>query len=116
MKRCPECRRDYIDETLNFCLDDGAPLVDGPASADEPATAVFAVPPSVGSSSESRTRPQIHTTTEAEPDSLTDSSVKQSFSANRAAKPVGALILAILVLLGGFFGYRYFSPTGGQIN
>ena len=24
MKRCPECRRDYDDETLNFCLDDGA--------------------------------------------------------------------------------------------
>jgi len=41
MKRCPECRRDYTDETLNYCLDDGAALVDGPASMDEPATAVF---------------------------------------------------------------------------
>lgn len=38
MKRCPECRRDYLDETLNFCLDDGTPLVDGPASMDEPET------------------------------------------------------------------------------
>ena len=26
MKRCPECRRDYSDETLNFCLDDGTRL------------------------------------------------------------------------------------------
>ena len=26
MKRCPECRRDYTDETLNFCLEDGAVL------------------------------------------------------------------------------------------
>lgn len=34
MKRCPECRRDYYDNTLNFCLDDGATLVDGPASGD----------------------------------------------------------------------------------
>src|SRR5687767_2778056 len=32
MKRCPECRRDYSDETLNFCLDDGAALLDGPGS------------------------------------------------------------------------------------
>jgi hypothetical protein len=23
MKRCPECRRDYFDETLLYCLDDG---------------------------------------------------------------------------------------------
>lgn len=40
MKRCPECRRDYTDETLNYCLDDGAVLLDGPGSA-EPATAIL---------------------------------------------------------------------------
>jgi hypothetical protein len=34
MKRCPECRRDYSDETLSFCLDDGTALVDGPAVDD----------------------------------------------------------------------------------
>ncbi len=34
MKRCPECRRDYYDEMLNFCLDDGTSLVDGPATGD----------------------------------------------------------------------------------
>lgn len=31
MKRCPECRRSYTDETLNYCLDDGSALVDGPS-------------------------------------------------------------------------------------
>jgi TolB-like protein/Tfp pilus assembly protein PilF len=41
MKRCPECRRDYYDDTLSFCLDDGTPLADGPASVDGPATAIF---------------------------------------------------------------------------
>src|SRR4026207_715635 len=40
MKRCPECRRDYTDETLNFCLDDGATLLAGPATG-EPQTAVL---------------------------------------------------------------------------
>lgn len=31
MKRCPECRRDYYDDSLLYCLDDGAALLDGPA-------------------------------------------------------------------------------------
>jgi len=29
MKRCPECRKDYLDDSILFCLDDGAPLVQG---------------------------------------------------------------------------------------
>lgn len=33
MKRCPECLRDYYDETLLFCLDDGARLLTGPGSS-----------------------------------------------------------------------------------
>ena len=39
MKRCSECRREY-DNSMMFCLDDGAELLYGPAS-DEPATALF---------------------------------------------------------------------------
>ena len=30
MKRCPECRRDYYDDTLLYCLDDGNALLDDP--------------------------------------------------------------------------------------
>ncbi|MGD9561602.1 MAG: tetratricopeptide repeat protein [Pyrinomonadaceae bacterium] len=42
MKRCPECRRDYYDDTLMFCLEDGTALVQGSVpSPDEPQTAVF---------------------------------------------------------------------------
>ena len=41
MKRCPECRRDYFDDTLFFCLDDGSPLLEGPASSEEK-TMIFA--------------------------------------------------------------------------
>ncbi len=40
MKRCPECRRDYSDDSLSFCLDDGSQLVDGPAT-DASATAIL---------------------------------------------------------------------------
>jgi Tol biopolymer transport system component len=41
MKRCPECRRDYYDDSLLYCLDDGTALLDGPASGDEAATAIL---------------------------------------------------------------------------
>src|SRR5215203_6080305 len=40
MKRCPECRKDYLDDSLAFCLDDGAALVQGTV-VDEAATAVL---------------------------------------------------------------------------
>ena len=117
MKRCPECRRDYYDDSLLYCLDDGTALVDGPASIDEPATAVFGVPPSEGGTPESQTRPQIHRTAEAEPQkSLDDSSERQSLSAHRAAKPLGALVVGILVLFGGLFAYWYLSANNKQIE
>ncbi|HTH51047.1 MAG TPA: hypothetical protein VL501_03890 [Pyrinomonadaceae bacterium] len=48
MKRCPECRRDYYDDSLLYCLDDGTALLEGPASGNEQLTA-FMDPPSTGS-------------------------------------------------------------------
>src|SRR5438874_12306421 len=100
MKRCPECRRDYYDDTLIYCLDDGNALLEGPASGDESATAILSEPGAIATGfpgSESPTRGQIHTTNqtaifprgaEAEPqDSLGDQPERQSLSANRAAEP-----------------------------
>ena len=57
MKRCPECGREY-DTSMMFCLDDGRELLYGPAY-HEPPTAIlssFRVPPSGGSSAETRTQ------------------------------------------------------------
>ncbi len=129
MKRCPECGREY-DNTMMFCLDDGAELLYGPAKSepgavatgflpsDEPATAILH---STAAPGEAPTRAQINTTdqtailrtgAEAEPQgSLGGLAEKQSFSANRAAKPLAAVVVAVLILVGGFFGYRYLSPA-----
>ena len=41
MKRCPECRRDYYDDSLMYCLDDGTALLEGPAVGDETQTALI---------------------------------------------------------------------------
>ena len=71
MKRCPECRRDYYDDTLLYCLDDGNALLNGPASGkseppasaggqfDEPQTAILH---STDVPGEAQTRAQIHAT------------------------------------------------------
>ncbi len=142
MKRCPECRRDYFDDSLLYCLEDGIALVQGSVPLpDEPATAIlpeFGVPPSGGRSEppasaggqfagENPTRPFIHTTeAEAEPrESLGGATEKQSFSANRAAEPQAktrgiakrwlyVAAAGVILLVGGFFGYRYFNNTAGS--
>ena len=36
MKTCPTCNRSYTDASLNFCLEDGTPLVNSPASGFDP--------------------------------------------------------------------------------
>ena len=56
MKKCPQCGRGYNDDSLSFCLDDGSELLFGPASADEPSTAILheTAPPG-----EAATRAQI---------------------------------------------------------
>ncbi|MBP7415910.1 MAG: tetratricopeptide repeat protein [Pyrinomonadaceae bacterium] len=121
MKRCPECRRDYYDDTLLYCLEDGNALVQGSVpSPDEPATAILSgleVPAIDGSASESPTVAQIHTTeqtaifpTGAEAEPLRNVGSKQ--------RQLAVLAIAVLILaVGGFFGYRYFSASGSkQIN
>ncbi|MEP6705467.1 MAG: hypothetical protein ABJB34_11735, partial [Acidobacteriota bacterium] len=136
MKRCPECRRDYYDETLSFCLDDGTRLLEGAASLDEAATAILSEPGAVAtglSHGEDRTRPLVNTidqtatfprSAEAEPQkNLGEVSEKQSPPPRRAAKSmsdnyklVAGLAIAILLLGGGFLGYRYFASSLKQIE
>src|SRR5437016_11724012 len=101
MKRCPECRRDYYDDTLLYCLDDGNALLEGPASMDEPATAILSETPALAGGTapgESPTRPQIHTTDQpptfprgAEAvlqDGFSEQAERLHLSAHLAAKPL----------------------------
>src|SRR3982751_278640 len=49
MKRCPECRCDYYDDSLLYCLEDGTALIQGLVpSRDEPATAILSTAASTG--------------------------------------------------------------------
>jgi TolB-like protein len=104
MKRCPKCSRTYDDETLNFCLDDGAWLVEVTTSG-EPATAVL--------TSESPTR--VHSTEVSfPPGSATTSG--QNISSSR--KFVIGSALALLVVAAAGFGAYWFlgNKTSKQIG
>src|SRR5215204_7442405 len=109
MKRCPECRRNYSDETLNYCLDDRAELLDGPAIIDGPATAILHT---TDVSGDAKTRSQIHSTeqTAVFPSALTEP--KRTFDKRLIAAP---LLLAVIVL-GLFFASRYFASPSKQIE
>jgi len=122
MKRCPECGREY-DNTMMFCLDDGAELLYGPARsepgaratgfpADEPQTAILH---STAAPGEAPTRAQINTTekTSVLPSGRADVPKARRFDKRYFFAPI---VLAVIVL-GGFFGYRYYKPaSGGSIN
>lgn len=47
MKRCPQCHRTYVDDTLSFCLDDGVTLVAASHRIDPPPTQVLPSTPQV---------------------------------------------------------------------
>ena len=117
MKRCPECRRDYYDDTLLYCLDDGNALLEGPGNKseppapllpeeewpkagvvgaaggqfDEPQTAILSEPPASAGGEfavENPTRAFVHATAGAEPQSRSgEASGRHGHSANRAAEP-----------------------------
>jgi len=44
MKRCPSCNRTYTDTSLNFCLEDGTPLVADAPPVDPNATIRYSSP------------------------------------------------------------------------
>lgn len=116
MKRCPECGRNYNDDSMSFCLDDGSELLFGPASAsggDEPATAILH---STAAPGEAPTRAQIYTTDQTAILPANTGDVVQKARGLDKRLLLAPLALAVIVL-GGFFGYRYFKPaSGGQIN
>ncbi|MBK7933398.1 MAG: tetratricopeptide repeat protein [Acidobacteria bacterium] len=116
MKRCPECRRDYYDDTLLYCLDDGNALLEGPATAssgDEPATAILH---STAAPGEAQTRAQIQMTDQtAILPGRTGDIVPEARGFDK--RLLFAPIALAVIVLGGFYGYRYLKPAaGGPIN
>ena len=135
MKRCPTCQRAYADESLSFCLEDGALLLsegNGPATISDPNATIPASSPSHRSSfptevldagtvkSETILRSQP---TLAEEPRVT---ARDVFGSTPTAPPptahnttlvVGLTVIATLILLalggvGAWFLFKGDKPTG----
>ncbi len=137
MKRCPQCGREY-DNSMSFCLDDGAELLYGPAvlsepGADatgeflEPATAILSaggMPPSGGAShrdeatqilgSETHEIERLDRGIQSESEPTSQSAHSAASSGGRVGfdkRLFAAPLLFAVMILGVFFGYRYFAST-----
>ena len=106
MKRCPKCNRQYKDDTLRFCLDDGTPLSAITRDANPPPTEILPspVPPTQRSSP-----PTI-------PSYLSGNAAPQPES--RRSNPiltVGVIAIALLLFaLVGIAAYFVIKQTGGS--
>jgi TolB-like protein/Tfp pilus assembly protein PilF len=100
MKRCPHCGRDYNDDSLRFCLDDGAELLFGPAD-DEPQTAILHNTDPIN---EAATKAQLHVT-----DSPSEHFNQPRKRDRRLSTPAVAAMLALTLFVGGFTYFKYFK-------
>ena len=116
MKRCPECRRDYYDDTLLYCLDDGNALLEGPAipSPNEAATAILSRA-AEGSISDAVTKPQDHalrvgTRNIGNPDEV------HIGRAGLAGRPIQFAAVASLFIVVCVFAYWFASRQTTQVE
>jgi len=118
MKRCPECRRDYFDDSLLYCLDDGSALLEGPGGG-EPETARFegVNGPSTGGTATEATR--LFEGEQSLPGSMSSAEyLIGGLKKYRWGVIAGALILTAAVAV-GFVSYRYsglFGPDGHRFE
>lgn len=136
MKRCPTCRSEYADDTLRFCLEDGAPLLSEtdapPVSFDPRAVSRESGAPShrsnvpteilgAPSAQTERMPPSVPTLVQQQP-RLTQ---PDNYPAVRPPKTqntalvVGLTAIATLILLalggvGAWFFFRSDKPTGAE--
>jgi eukaryotic-like serine/threonine-protein kinase len=102
MKRCPECRKDYVDDTLLYCLDDGAELVQGTLSA-EPATAIL--------SGERVSDEGVTKQLQADGTRSRSRSVTFSLPAVISGQKLPWIFVALLAFVSGLFAYVYFNGS-----
>src|SRR5437879_13296165 len=107
MKRCPKCNRQYTDETLRFCLEDGSPLF---SAHDSEAPPTEIMPP--------RGSPTLKSSSPTVPSYLSGGGIGSEQRAVRQSNPIlpsGVIALAVLLLaLVGIAAFFAPTPYGGS--
>lgn len=102
MKRCPECRKDYYDDSLLYCLDDGAALIQGSVT-DEPATAIL--------KSERASDEHLTKRLNVEGTGSSASSITFSLPGFLSRERLPWVVAGALALVAAVFAYGYFSGS-----
>lgn len=109
MKRCPQCQRSYDDETLKYCLDDGASLVYGPRGGDS-ATAIL-TPSHVGREAPTR---DLSPQSLLNQNALRTTERKPGFSIRPRGRIWLLFGLAVIVIACGYFAYRQLTVSDNR--
>ena len=112
MKRCPKCNRQYDDETLRFCLEDGSALFSA-RDSDAPATEIM--PPRGGPTVRpaGQTIPSYPNAGELRPAS---GEIRQTNPLLTGGVIAIALLLVALVGIAGFFVLKQSSGDSANVN
>lgn len=111
MKRCPKCNRQYADDTLRFCLEDGSPLTATTRDAGAPPTEIL---PSVPLTQKS-TAPTIASYPGADYARAQPTESRQSNPLLTAGVIAIALLLLILVGVAAYYAIKQ-SGTGESVQ
>src|SRR6185436_15790093 len=109
MKRCPQCNREYADDSLRFCLEDGTPLLAPRSSVEPPPTEILPARPRPTERSSDPTIPVYPGTLGARP---------READARRSNPILVAGVIAIVLLLIVLVGIAaiYVIQHSGQTN
>jgi predicted nucleic acid-binding Zn-ribbon protein len=108
MKRCPKCSRQYDDETLRFCLEDGSPLF---SEHDSKAPATEIMPPRGGVTLKS-SGPTVPSYLSGGAAGVEERVVRQTNPLLTAGVIAIAVLLLALVGIAGFFVLK--PPAGNE--
>ena len=98
MKKCPHCKRAYSDESLNYCLDDGSELLDGPGTSED-ATALLRGFDPYESPTKLHPPPETQGTTNLKTSAL-------SIQKRSLLTAVGGVVLVAALLAAAYWLYR----------
>jgi TolB-like protein/Tfp pilus assembly protein PilF len=99
---------------MSFCLDDGTELLYGPASMDEPKTAILSVPPAVASGLTQPADESELKTAILQPAATAGGTDPSAKSRGFDKRLVAAPLLLVIIVFGGFYGFRYFSSANSK--
>src|SRR4051812_21558051 len=110
MKRCPKCNRQYKDDSLRFCLEDGNPLTSTTRGGDPPATEILSRVPET----QKMSTPTIPSYSGPESARAPVSESHQSNPILTAGVIAIALLLLMLVGIVGYFVLRQGSSESAK--